>query len=292
MLSHSVSSSPETRVGVLYHPGRQDSTELVGRVRLLLGEQGNVDIWEGAAHAETALQEVASDLDLLITLGGDGTIVRAVRSVAAAGVPILGVNLGRLGFLAEVEPEHIDNALQLVANKDYIIEERMMMSCWVERQGETILTAKAINDVVLARGRMSRTVRVSTDVDGHYVMTQTADGIIVSTPTGSTAYCLAAGGPIVAPDVRCLTVTPVAAHLAIAQAIVVPAHCVLNLQLIKASDAMLTVDGQLDLALEPGDIVHHTASENSAKFVRFGGDGYFYETVLRRLRWPDMGPIP
>lgn len=293
MLSNSDSTSThQTRIGVLYHPGRQDSTRLAGRVRQLLIDHRLGSPWEGEANDEAALRQVAPALDLLITLGGDGTIVRAVRSVAAAGVPILGVNLGRLGFLAEVEPENLVGAVEKLAAHDYAIEERMMMSCWVERASETILTAEAINDVVLARGKLSRTVRVSMDVDGHYVMTQTADGVIVSTPTGSTAYCLAAGGPIVAPDVRCLTVTPVAAHLAIAQAIVVPAHRVLNLQLIKASDAMLTVDGQLDLALEPGDIVHHTGSENAAKFVRFGGDGYFYETVLRRLRWPDQGPIP
>jgi NAD+ kinase len=123
-------------------------------------------------------------------------------------------------------------------------------------------------------------------------MTQTADGIIASTPTGSTAYCLSAGGPIVAPDIRCITLTPIAAHLSVAHAIVVPANRCVRLRLIKGHGAVLTVDGQLDVALEPEDEVRATASEYAARFIRFGHDGYFYETVLRRLRWPDQGPAP
>ena len=132
-----------------------------------------------------------------------------------------------------------------------------------------------------------RTVQVSVMVDGHYLMTQVADGIIISTPTGTTAYCLSAGGPIVAPDLDCITVTPVAAHLSMAHAIVVPPHRQVCLSLVRGSDAVVNVDGQIDLPLEPGDRVVGSISERKACFVRFGGDGHFYETVLRRLRWPD-----
>jgi len=174
-----------------------------------------------------------------------------------------------------------------------------MLRAELQRGDEVLLSAEAINDVVMARGSASRTVRIAVDVDGHHVMTQTADGMIVSTPTGSTAYCLAAGGPIVAPDLRCMVLTPIAGHLTMAHAIVIPAehrstghtrHRCVRLQLVKGAGAMLTVDGQVDVPLRPGDSVVHTASDKTAKFVRFGGDGYFYETVLRRLRWPDQVP--
>jgi NAD+ kinase len=119
------------------------------------------------------------------------------------------------------------------------------------------------------------------------LMTQVADGIIMSTPTGTTAYCLSAGGPIVAPDLDCITVTPVAAHLSVAHAIVVPPHRRVCLSLATSSDAVASVDGQIDLPLQPGDRVVGSISQRKACFVRFGGDGHFYETVLRRLRWPD-----
>ena len=162
-----------------------------------------------------------------------------------------------------------------------------MLRVTLYRGEDLLLDAEAINDAVVARGRVSRTVRVSVEVDGHHVMTPTSDGIIVSTPTGSTAYCLSAGGPIVAPDLSCLTVTPIAAHLGVAHAFVIPPHRCLCLRLMSGAGAMLTLDGQLDRELELGDRVYNVASKNTGKFVRFGGDGYYYDTVLRRLKWPD-----
>lgn len=279
------------RIGVLYHPQRADSSQLAHDVLGILKASG-VSVWQGSTGDEDGLCQAAPTLDLLITLGGDGTIVRAVRAVATAGVPILGVNLGRLGFLAEVDPSDVESAINAVMAGECIIEERMMLHAELCRGSQVLLRAEAINDVVMARGSGSRTVRISVNVDGHYVMTQTADGIIVSTPTGSTAYCLAAGGPIVAPDLNCMTITPIAAHLALARAIVVPAARHVCLRLVKGESAVLTVDGQIDVPLELGDELCSTASENTAKFVRLGGDRYFYSTILRRLRWPDRGRIP
>lgn len=279
------------RIGLLCHPGRAESLPLAREIAVWL-EAHNVETWLGQADAENDLRRVAPDLDLLITLGGDGTIVRAARAVAVAGAPILGVNLGRLGFLAEVEPAHALDALPALLAGRYFVEERIMLRAEVHREGERALVAEAINDVVVARSQASRTVRLAVDVDGHYVMTQTADGVIVSTPTGSTAYCLAAGGPIVAPDLDSMIITPIAAHLSLARAVVIPARRRLNLKLLNNVAAMLTVDGQFDFDLQAGDEISHTMAEHKARFVRFGDDGYFYETVLRRLRWPDQGPIP
>ena len=276
------------RVGILFHSRRGDSSELADVVCRVL-RQRNVETWLGQADDESGLREEAPGLEVLITLGGDGTIVRAVRAVASFGVPVLGVNLGRLGFLAEVEPSRTEEAILALLAGNYAVEERMMLHAELRREGRVTWEGEAINDVVMARGLASRTVQVSVEVDGHHVMSPTADGVIVSTPTGTTAYCLAAGGPIVAPDLNCLTITPIAAHLGIAHALTIPAHRSLCLRLVKGEGAMLTVDGQLDVSLDPGDRVHSTISEEAAKFIRLGGDGHFYETVLRRLRWPDRG---
>ncbi|NLG49827.1 MAG: NAD(+)/NADH kinase [Chloroflexi bacterium] len=276
-------------IGILFYPLRPDSAELADEVSTMFDERG-VSVWRGDVRDEQALRAVAPDLDMLLTLGGDGTIVRATRNVSAFGVPLLGVNLGTLGFLAEVEPTDVEAAVTAVLDGKYTIEDRMMLHMELRRDGKTVLETEAVNDVFLGRGITSRKVHVSVEVDGYHVMTQVADGVIVSTPTGSTAYCLAAGGPIIAPDLDCITLTPVAPHLSLAHAVVIPPTRTLCLRLIRGEGAIVTVDGQVDSLLDPGDQVRHSASEFSARFVRFGGDGSFYETVLRRLRWPDQRP--
>jgi NAD+ kinase len=281
------------RIGILYHPLRKDSSALAEQAcRLLSARQ--IEVWEGVADDEDALCHEAPTLDMLITLGGDGTIVRAVRAVAAAGVPILGVNLGTLGFLAEVEPTNIETRIDALLKGEFHLEERMMLdiALYHEDDEAAVLHAEAINDVVMARGRAARTVRVAVQVDGRHVMTPACDGVIASSPTGSTAYCLAAGGPIVAPDLDCVVVTPIAAHLGIAHSLVIPAKRSLCLTLMSDREAVVTVDGQVDVPAEPGDRLVVSASDHTAKFVRFGGDGYFYATVLRRLGFPDRGPAP
>lgn len=273
-------------IGLLYHPQRPDSVTLAAVVQRAFG-RADVQIRQIEAQDDAALCALAPDLDMVITLGGDGTIVHAVRCVAHASVPILGVNLGRLGFLAEVEPDDIERIAPTILAGDFLIEERTMLQVDVSRQGEIALQTEAINDAVLARGAISRTVRIAVEVDGRHVMAPTSDGIIVSTPTGSTAYCLAAGGPIIAPDLECLAITPIAAHLGIVRSFVIPAHRRVCLSLLRGEDAVLTVDGQMDIAISPGDVVCSTASPHKARFVRLGGAGYYYETVLRRLSWAD-----
>jgi len=272
-------------IGIVYHPNMDDSVRLAEQLRALLGQHG-LPMWQGTADELTGCN-LAPELEVVFSLGGDGTIVRTARMLSCCGVPVLGVNLGRLGFLAEVEPDDLERAFLAVVGRRYQVERRMMLHAEVWRGGQLLKQAEAINDIVLARGAALRTVQVSIEVDGHYLMTQVADGLIMSTPTGTTAYCLSAGGPIVAPDLDCITVTPVAAHLSVAHAIVVPPHRQVCLSLAAGSGAVASVDGQIDLPLEPGDRVVGSISERKACFVRFGGDGHFYETVLRRLRWPD-----
>ncbi len=274
------------RIGVLYQAHRPESVSLADWLCATLAAQG-VAVWRGIVTDEAALRAAAPQLDLLITLGGDGTIVRAVRATALAAVPVLGVNLGRLGFLAEVEPVRLEDTLPRLLAGDFGVEKRLLLHVDVYRGEAALLSAEAVNDVVVSRGRVSRTVRVSVEADGRHIMTPTADGVVVSTPTGSTAYGLSAGGPIISPDLDCLAITPVAPHLGNAHPFVLPATCQVTLCLVRGEEATVTVDGQLDLDLLPGDRVVATASQYRAHFVRLGGDGYFYETVLRKLGWPD-----
>ena len=274
-------------IGLLYNPQREGPSRLAAELAATLSERG-VEVWCGSTKDDALLRLQAPKLEILITLGGDGTIVHAVRCIAEFGLPILGINFGRLGFLAEVDPSHVHAAVADLSEHNYTVEERMMLHTEVLRGEELLLEAEAINDVVVARGLVSRTVQISIEVDSHHVITPTADGVVVSTPTGSTAYCLAAGGPIVAPDLNCLTITPIAAHLGIARALVIPADRSLTLRLVQGNGAVATVDGQLDIQIRPGDRVSSTASLKTAKFIRFGKDGYFYETVFSRLRWPDQ----
>ncbi len=274
------------RVGILFHPARPRSCALADKVERLLASD-NVKTWRTTAYQDALLKQEASELDVLLTLGGDGTIVRAQHAAASAGLPVLGVNLGRLGFLAEVEPEDIEQALAKLVGGAYVVEERMMLHVEVWRDDDLLLQSEAINDVVVARGAVSRTVRVAARVDGHHMITSTGDGVIVSTPTGSTAYCLAAGGPIVAPDLPSLTMTPIAAHLGIAPAVVIPAERTLCLELVSGRGAIVTIDGQLDHDLQEGDSVCSSISAQVARFIRFQHNGHFYEMVLRKLGWPD-----
>ncbi|NLT74514.1 MAG: NAD(+)/NADH kinase [Chloroflexi bacterium] len=274
------------RVGLISRHGAQEAENLAARVGALLRERG-LQVWHCSLDDERGLLSAAPELDLLIIFGGDGTIVRAIRATSEHGVPILGVNLGRLGFLAEVEPSEIEHVLPALLAGEYQIEERMILSVRVERAGQILLDTGAVNEVVMARGLVSRTVRISVDVDGHHVFSPTCDGIIVATPTGSTAYCLAAGGPIVAPGLPCVTMVPIAAHLGIAHALVIPSSRELSLTLLKGDDSVVTVDGQVDFRLQPGDRLVTCASEQLARYVRLADDGYFYETVLRRLGWAD-----
>jgi NAD+ kinase len=273
-------------IGLVYQPARNDSTQWAELAHTYLSGQG-IQVWRGTAQDEDGLRAVAPELDLVITFGGDGTIVRCVRTVAHLDLPILGINLGRLGFLAEIEPQQLEERLALLLQGHYRVEERMMLRAELHRGARLLLKAEAINDVVMARGIVSRMVHVAVDVDGHHAMTVDADGLVLATPTGSTAYSLAAGGPIVGPDLNCLIVTPIAAHLSFVNALVIPPTRQIVLRLERGEGAMLTVDGQIDMALKPGDWVSCGASQNTAQFVRFGSDGYFYESALRRLGWQE-----
>lgn len=283
-------SKPPHCIGILHHPRKPESEELAQEMATLLKAQG-CSPWLGSAWEEDAIRARLSDLDMLVTLGGDGTILRAARLGAGHAMPILGVKMGRLGFLAEVQPETWQEALIRVLEGDYWLERRLMLDVRMRRDGPALdaqgreLHYQALNEVVVSRGRLARLVRLATWIDGDYLTTYAADGAIVSTPTGSTGYALAAGGPILPPELRNILLIPIAAHLSLDRAVVLSEGATVALEVYSDHQVILTVDGQFEVEVQDGDQVVVRASGDSAHFVRMRSPAYFYRTLMSRLKW-------
>jgi NAD+ kinase len=282
--------SPETRaalcdikaVGLLQHPKLLESQELCQKIAQRLQSWGfGVHI---ASAWDTEDGQWIAQVGLLITLGGDGTILRAARMAFRSGTPILGINLGRLGFLSELAPTDWETKLASVLEGHYWLESRMMLSAEYRRGTERVESYDALNDIVVSRGSVARSVRLATYIDQQYFTTYKADGVIVATPTGSTAYALAAGGPIVPPQLRNLLLIPVAAHLSLDRAIVLPETATVEIQVSTDNRAILTIDGQFEVALQDGDTVAVSAGAGASHFVRTQDKTYFYRSLMERLR--------
>lgn len=268
-------------IGVFYNPRAAQASALAEEMAAWIeqrGRQVRVCTTEEVSDS-LCLQE----LDLLVTLGGDGSILRAARAAAPQGRPILGVNLGRVGFLTEAEPETWRDVLSRALVGDYWIEERMMLRAHVLRGDEEIGLADALNDVVVGRGAQARVVRLCVEVDGGCLATYVADGLIVATPTGSTAYALAAGGPVLPPHLRNILLVPVAPHLSMARPVVLSEGVVVRIVVTGGRPAVLTVDGEVRAELEGGDVVLVGAGPHTARFARVQEKAYFYRTLVARL---------
>lgn len=222
--------------------------------------------------------------DVLIAIGGDGTVLRAQRMAVPRGVPVLGVACGRLGFLAEVAPDDVEQRLAQLLNGAFRIERRALLSATLLRPGAEEERYYALNDAVLARGQVPRSLSLEVAVDGadtaHYV----ADGLIAATATGSTAYSLAAGGPILAPELRNLVLTPIAAHLSFVRSTILREDSVVEVRLAREQEAFLAVDGQVDVQVQIEHRVRIQIADVSALFVRFGPPSDFYRQLVPRLQ--------
>jgi NAD+ kinase len=224
---------------------------------------------------------------LILTLGGDGTLLRAARVGAPCGVPVIGVKLGTVGFLSGLLPEAFSENLERLLNRDYWIEERMMVQARWWRGDREMGVFDAINDVVVSRGKLARVIRIETAIDGEVLQLFAADGAIISTATGSTAYSLAAGGPILAPTVRTMVLTLISPYLSPINSLVLPEGAHVSLQVHSQNNPILTIDGQSDYELADRDIVETRASPHPARFARLEAHGYFYRTLVNRLRESD-----
>ncbi len=236
-----------------------------------------------------SLQELFKQASALIALGGDGTILNLVRQMRGRSLPILGVNLGGLGFLTEVRIRELERALQKLISKKYTVEKRMMLEARVIRDKKLFASYAALNDVVVTNGALSRLIHLNVFMDKEYVTSYFADGLIVSSPTGSTAYSLSSGGPIVHPSTAAILMTPVSPHTLTNRPIVVPDKSVLEVQVQNPKEgAYLTVDGQVGLVLKSNDFVQIKKLKYCAKLILLHESSYF--GILReKLSW---GQIP
>jgi NAD+ kinase len=235
-------------------------------VRMLSAEAQALQVPElGVDHDELPI-----GLDLLLSLGGDGTMLRAVDLVADDGVPVLGVNLGQLGYLTEVEPSGVRMALKRFLAGSHRIEERMRLQAVVHRGGHEPQALQALNEAVVEKSQMGHTVRLDVELDGRPFTSYVSDGLILATPTGSTAYSFSAGGPIVDPRHRAVLMAPVAAHMLFDRALVLRPDCQVRVSVSGDRSAGVSVDGRPAASLEPGDAVVCSASDRPAQLVTFG----------------------
>jgi NAD+ kinase len=221
--------------------------------------------------------------DLFITLGGDGSILRAAQQAAPTGTPILGINMGRVGFLTETSPEDWPATLKRALAGEGWIETRMMLRVGLIRHGQRIAQEHALNDAVVSRGALARTVRLKTFIDGAALTRYVADGLILATPTGSTAYAYAIGGPILPPWLDNILLIPAAPHLSLERPIVLGADAVIEVEVNTEIPGMLTVDGRMEGELHDGDVVHIERSPLQARFLRLRNRCDFYCTLVSRL---------
>ncbi len=225
--------------------------------------------------------------DMVVAIGGDGVMLRAARMCAPYGVPVLGINMGHLGFLTEIQrPDDWDAAMAKVLAGQYWIEQRMMLRLTARREDQVIAQTEALNDVVISRGAVTRMIRLDTYIDGDWATTYNADGLIISTATGSTAYALACGGPILPPELRNILVVPVAPHLSLERPIVLPEGAMIEVVVSPTTqtEVVLSTDGvPMNGSLYSCDRVHVQASDHVSRFVRLRERNYFYRSLLDRL---------
>lgn len=279
------------KILILPNPVKPEAIELTGKLVSLLTEQDfepvlEVEIAHQIGRSTFGKEEAGlwDNLDLVMVLGGDGSMLNAARKVYPREIPLLGVNLGHLGFLTGVESNNLKSALTNLKNGNYQLEERAMLEAEVIRNGQTVTKVVGLNELVLARNAFAKMVRLETWIDEEYFTTYPADGLIIATATGSTAYSLSAGGPILDPRLRAILVTPICAHSLYARPLVLSKDAQVKV-CINASrtEVSLTADGQAGTGLEPGDCVYFRRISTVTKLLRFNGQGLF-EVLKSRLK--------
>uniref|UniRef100_A0A7C4Q235 NAD kinase n=1 Tax=Bellilinea caldifistulae TaxID=360411 RepID=A0A7C4Q235_9CHLR len=268
------------RIAIGYHPFLVDAPQEAEQIARFLQGRGVQQVIS-APMPDKAFRHQIRDgkFDLLIALGGDGTMLRAGHLGAQLGIPVLGINLGRFGFLMEVQRDEWRELLPRLLDGRYRLENRMMLRAEHLRGEQSLGCWSVLNEVVVCRGQFVRPVRLKASVDGYALATYIADGLIVATPTGSTAYALAVGGPILPPDLRNILIVAVAPHLSLDRAIILSEGSVVTVTVHTSHQAVMSVDGQAPITMEDGDAVRVDALPEMVRFVRFQDYGYFYRNL-------------
>ncbi|MBE0480767.1 MAG: NAD(+)/NADH kinase [Dehalococcoidia bacterium] len=271
------------KVGILFQPMSKAAGEMAVKLERIIADLG-ASVWVCSSWDEDRARELTDGTELVVCLGGDGTILRAARIVDGKEIPIVGVNLGRLGFMTELgAADALSRITDFVGDNGYMEERTMLQASMAGPGGGTY---HALNDVVVGRAGKARLVRVAASVDGERVTIYKADGVIVATATGSTGYALAAGGPILHPEGRELLLQPIAAHMSLSRTLVLPPDSRIELEVSTTHGASLTVDGQIEVPLEDGSIVSVQRSPRVTRMLR-GSRPRFYETLIKKLAVPE-----
>ncbi len=270
------------KIGVLYHPKLEAARDGAGEIASAIKALG-VRAWVGSAWDESATHAHGPETDLLICIGGDGTVLRGARAILPHEPLILGINMGRLGFLSELNLDTCLRRLPDVIERRGRVERRAMLRATTDSHPGHVF--HALNDVVIGRATLGRTVHLAVYLDGTCLAEFRADGMILATATGSTAYSLSLGGPILNPESRDLLLTPLAPHLIPANAVVLPRHAQVEVRLVAGQMAAFSVDGESSLDLPVGDAVQVSIGSHAARFLRFADPVEFYTRVARRLNW-------
>lgn len=284
-------------VGLIIKPNQPDAISVVRRINELLNKRGVELIGEeGFVHAllnqQTQCQirilgreEFIETSDLVLVLGGDGTMIATARLIGESELPVLGVNYGRLGYLAEFKLEELFTALMSVVDGDFILDSRVMLKAELYRAGELVTNHRVLNDVVISKSALARIIEIEIRLNGLFVNTFRADGLIVSTPTGSTAYNLSAGGPVIYPSMQAIVITPICPHTLSNRPLVIPDDAAIEVRLSRLPEEVaLTLDGQIGITLETGDRVLIGKSQTSFNLVQPPNRNYF-DLLRDKLLW-------
>ena len=273
------------RIGFAYNPTKEDAVELSARATGWCAVRG-IESWAVASGDTPALLAALPGVDVLVVLGGDGTFLRAARAVAETQVPIVGVNLGKIGFLSKAEANELEGLLAKIVEGRYRLENRMGLRGAIhgERGSAARHSFIALNDVVVARGALARVVHLDVEIGPSHLATYVADGLVVASPTGSTGYSFSAGGPILDPVSRNLIVTPIAAYLSALGSVVVSPDQVVRCRVLEALEALVSVDGREDFPIGVGDAVTVAALEQPIRFLEPEGAVPFWDLLRQKAQ--------
>jgi NAD+ kinase len=280
------------KVALVFHPKLAHATSEVGEIRTFFESQG-ISVYLAKTNSLELTQKLEQrEFDLMVAIGGDGTMLRAGHLTAPNGVPLLGINMGRFGFLMQLTREDWKASIPRLIKGQYKIENRMMLQAEHWREGNLQGTFQVINEVVVCRGQVVRPIRIQARVDGYSLASYVADGLIAATPTGSTAYALAVGGPIMPPELRNILIVPVAPHLSMDHAVILPEGASVEMTVTSDHQSVMSVDGHAPVALKNGDMVRVTSSEYRVRFVVFQDPGYFYRNLSNYMEQnPSIGGL-
>lgn len=279
------------KIGVIVNTKRPGASDVLAELRSLAGQHGfqlyaeSADMAEVLGGEHIGVEEFAKKVDVALAMGGDGTVLYTARALHGANVPILGVNLGSLGFLTSVADTEIAKALDAIKHKTFIVSERHVAECHIFQNGDEIGHEKALNDVVVGWGGSSRIVTLKLSIDGEPVSSFMCDGLIVSTPTGSTGHSLSAGGPILHPGIGGFGINVICPHTLSSRPLVVPNSSTLEIEVVNAAkELIISIDGQDEYQMRQGGCIRINRSADNVKFLQLKDHSYF-SVLAKKLHW-------